>query len=552
MKEPLAAGALLLSLCLLSGCQDEGYAGPLARLSGSFNSWARGEQAPALHWDGAVYRGEVALPGDPLRLQIYFPYTDEMAGAARKDSRAVPVPAVIDISERGPRADPLRVDTPLPARYEVVFDPRRQRLRIDLAPGVEAELPPGAAHLAAALRGADELSPEERRVRAAELARVVQDLSVATPIVLDRQRGREGLLFLRFGAVDSPDLSVVGDFNEWTEGRAPMQLVLDGTVAYHARLASGVRLEYRLALHGLRAADPLNPDVIWDGAYLPPNLRNLLGGNAGEFNSVAMAPGYSEQGSRLQRLVVKEREVYVYLPPGYDKPAAQDRQYPSLYVHDGKDAIVRGAYNTSLDRLVRSGAIPPVVAVFIPARSDTAARLAEYAHVPDPLFKEITPQGMAYEQFVLEALLPEVERRYRVRTSGADRAMLGIDMAGPFSFYLAWRDQQARFLRVASQSGRFGWGATADASLPYLNVFKAIDRTQDVKRISFDWAIWDHFQVDAVTDAIRTYFERINPGYAGKTHFLRQERPPPQSATAWDHWRTRLDETLSFLLGDLK
>lgn len=540
------AASLAIALCGglgAAGCGAGDFGGPVARLSGSFNGWSKGERAAALQWDGSAYRGVVELPGDALQLQLYLPYTGDLVGGG---PQVGVVPGRLATTPPGRAAPPLRIETPLSARYELSYDPSQRRLSIDLAADAEADQSPGAALLVQALRGADRATPAERAQRAADLAAALKDKGIETPL-RSGKGDQQGLTFLQLGRADGA-ASIVGDFNDWTEGRDVLQATLDGNLAYHARSASGVRLEYRLNLGGGRYADPLNSEVIWDGAYLPSNLQNVLGGNVGDFNSIATSPGYVEQGSRLRRLFVKGRELFVYLPPGY---AAATRDYPSIYIHDGKDAIVRGRYNQSLDRLISAGTVPPVVGVFLPAQSDPNARLSEYSHVKDPYFADVAPKGAEYQAFILDAVLPEIERQFRVRRDPAQRAMLGIDMAGPFSFYLAWKDPQRRVLRVASQSGRFGWGNNDPTRSPYIEALRE-DRSAVMKRVSFDWADGDPFQVQVHDSVLRPLIGN-NMGWQGKAQFLRQDKPAPvMSPTVWDNWRMRLDAALSFLLGDLK
>jgi hypothetical protein len=539
----LIAGGLT---CLVgSGCGDSEHGGPLVRLSGTFNAWAKGERAAALRWDGRAYSGVVDLPGDAIELRIYYPYTDALVGSA--EDNGAPAHAVPDSL---PTADPkdgpapaLRLDTPVPARYQVTYDPGTHRLRVDLAEGAEAGQQQGAAALITALRGSDQLSTVQLQARASQLHAALREMEL--PLVGGKDES-QGVTFLYLGQPDSTDLSVVGNFNEWTAGRTPMHLMLDGSVAYCGRVAVGVRLDYRFDLHGLRSADPNNPEVVWDGANLPTNLKNVLGGNMGEFNSVARSPGYVEQGSRLRQMKVAGRDVYVYLPRGFDP----SREYQGLYVHDGKDALVRGRYNQTLDQLIRDSKIPPVIAVFVPAQSEAEARLAEFAHVRDPLyFRDIEPRAEAYEKFLYGSLLPEVERRYPVRKSG--RAMLGIDLAGVFSMYTAWKDPEARFTRIASQSGRFAWGGQTVLESPYTELIKKTDRSQVIERLSFDWADGDQFQVGPAHEiTLKRHFE-ATPAYKDKVQFIRQSEPLPlPSPTVWDNWRSRLEQSLIFLLKD--
>ena len=89
-------GLLLLGLALLplpAGCGEvvPQNLGPVLRLSGDFNSWSKGEDAPSLKWDGARYVGVVELPGDKLQLQLYAPMLGQVLGKLVGPGRSVAV-----------------------------------------------------------------------------------------------------------------------------------------------------------------------------------------------------------------------------------------------------------------------------------------------------------------------------------------------------------------------------------------------------------------------------------------------------------------------------
>jgi enterochelin esterase-like enzyme len=124
------------------------------------------------------------------------------------------------------------------------------------------------------------------------------------------------------------------------------------------------------------------------------------------------------------------RHVEIWLPPGYDDdPAAR---YPVLYMHDGENLFDPRIANTGVDwgvdeavvRLARRGIIPPIIVV---GAWSTDARSSEYSPwdaAPD------------YARFLLEELMPRVNREFRTRTGPANTAVMGSSMGGLLSFYL--------------------------------------------------------------------------------------------------------------------
>ncbi|HEY5798569.1 MAG TPA: alpha/beta hydrolase-fold protein [Burkholderiaceae bacterium] len=107
----------------------------------------------------------------------------------------------------------------------------------------------------------------------------------------------------------------------------------------------------------------------------------------------------------------------IYLPDGY---AGSAQTYPVLYLLHGAsgselDWTRKGGAMETLQALIRRGAMRPTVVVMPSAGSDSwwmdgAVDKAESA--------------------VMQDLLPYVERRYRVGTARADRAVAGLSMGG--------------------------------------------------------------------------------------------------------------------------
>lgn len=569
LKSPVAGLGMLLGLLIAlggslyeSGCSGPTpYYGLTLRVSGDHNSWYKGDQAPTLSWDSQrqIYTGVIELPGDELNLRLFAPRVGLLVGSGSESSSGSsnllgpanpsldsgPFIPVSLTTEVGSVVKPLRLSTPLAARYQFDFDPGSGKLHIDFATDAERDQSSEAALLITALRGADVLSDGQRTQRSNALIAAVRERNIETP--LQSSAGPyQSITILHLGATLAP-LSLVGAFNGWTAGRDPLHFVLDGRIAMVARRTRGVRFEYRFDRDGTRYADPLNLELMWDGAALPPNPKNILGGNLGEWNSVAFTPGYLEQGPRLRRLPLPTGplgvgEVLVYLPPGYAQHSNQ--RYSTIYIHDGKDTIVRGQYDRALYVLGQQGQIPQLIGVFVSAPSDPTDRLAAFTHFSDSHYPDVTPQGDAYARYLFDTIIPAVERTYRTDTT---RAMLGIDMAGPFSFHIAFTDGKRRFLRIASQSGRFGWGDPSPVYTPYFYDIATNEAAFSAAkaRVALDWSDSDHPQVKA-NETLRQIFERSN--WVGQA---RLQKRIDEYNEPWANLRAGVGASLTFLLKDL-
>ncbi|GGT30337.1 alpha/beta hydrolase [Nonomuraea spiralis] len=135
------------------------------------------------------------------------------------------------------------------------------------------------------------------------------------------------------------------------------------------------------------------------------------------------------------------RDVFVYLPPGYD-PA--DGPYPVVYLHDGQHVFAAAGLEPSwrldetLDTLITAGTLPPLVAVGVSNAGD--ARGAEYSHVaPYPRDPHGRLAGRSYEDFLIDELMPLIRSRYAVTGAAERTAVMGSSMGGLVSYHLAFR-----------------------------------------------------------------------------------------------------------------
>jgi len=135
-----------------------------------------------------------------------------------------------------------------------------------------------------------------------------------------------------------------------------------------------------------------------------------------------------------------KRDWWVYVPAQYrpENPAAvmvfQDGAGPKDYVP------------TVFDNLIAKGDIPVMVGIFINpgTRADAGSnRSFEYDTLSDQ-----------YARFLLEEILPEVEKTVKLRHDAASRAISGASSGGICSFTVAW-ERPNEFSKVLSWIGSF-------------------------------------------------------------------------------------------------
>lgn len=183
------------------------------------------------------------------------------------------------------------------------------------------------------------------------------------------------------------------------------------------------RFEYKLAIL-------INGEEHW---MLDPLNQAKAGDPFGE-NSVCKTFGYTRpawskpQGAPegdIRPLAINSsvfgetREEFVYLPAGY----SEDCLHPLVIIHDGADFITYADLKVSLDNLIASGAIPPIVAALVQTRD----RTGEYA------------RGRRHARYLVNDLLPELENQYRLSEHAEDRILLGASLGAVASLATVFR-----------------------------------------------------------------------------------------------------------------
>ena len=148
------------------------------------------------------------------------------------------------------------------------------------------------------------------------------------------------------------------------------------------------------------------------------------------------------------KLTQEWREMYVYLPPGYD---ACDESYPVLYImhgggEDERGWAQQGRTDIILDNLISQGKAKPMIIV-----------------MPDGN----TPD---FESELLDNCIPFVESNFRVKADAGSRALAGLSMGGIQTLNTAIPHKDLfRYVGVFSS----GWFAEPN---PFMDMSEQTDR----------------------------------------------------------------------------
>jgi enterochelin esterase-like enzyme len=145
-----------------------------------------------------------------------------------------------------------------------------------------------------------------------------------------------------------------------------------------------------------------------------------------------------------------QRGLTIFLPPDYDHQP--DRSYKVLYVNDGQDMpTVRMA--DTLAALMAHHEIEPIIVVAIHATRD---RLQEYGTAGIPNARGLGKRARKYSFFVLDEVMPYINRRYRTLIGPVNTAIMGWSLGGLMAFDLAWNHPDV-FGVAGVFSGSFWW-----------------------------------------------------------------------------------------------
>jgi len=161
------------------------------------------------------------------------------------------------------------------------------------------------------------------------------------------------------------------------------------------------------------------------------------------------------------KILNNDRDVIVYLPPGYDKD--KQRHYSVLYLHDGQNlfdgatSFIPGQewrVDEAAGVLIASGKIEPLIIVGV--YNTGKDRIDEYTPVAEPKYKAGGKADL-YGRLLVEELKPFIDKTYRTRKGAADTGLGGSSLGGLVSMYLGLKYPNV-FGRVAVVSPSVWWG----------------------------------------------------------------------------------------------
>lgn len=210
---------------------------------------------------------------------------------------------------------------------------------------------------------------------------------------------------------------------------APMQKNADGLWTFTTQPLAPDIYAYTFEVDGVQMIDPNNP-------FLKYNLRQSVSqvevpGPASVLWQVADVP-HGEVHRHLYKSAVvgDERHFTVYTPPGYN-PSSHKR-YPVLYLlhgytDDDTAWVQTGRANIILDNLIARGQAKPMIVVMPLGYGDPDVLKLTGKVDRDSLWQTNLDK---FTLTLLDEVMPQVQKEYRVATGPRNTAIAGLSMGG--------------------------------------------------------------------------------------------------------------------------
>jgi outer membrane protein assembly factor BamB/enterochelin esterase-like enzyme len=320
---------------------------------------------------------------------------------------------------------------------------------------------------------------------------------------------------------DAEDVAVTGNMTEFMF-EEPLQRV-EGTDLYYRSypIEPGARWEYRFNVDFENSqADPLNPhrvpgdqgdlSEVGTSAWKRPDyLRPYEGDGAGRLESF----------THSSAILGNEREVDVYLPPGYDE---NDLSYPLLVVNNGKDWLENAHLANTLNHLIGRG-MAPLIAAFVELPEE--AGRDEFGG----------DKSSDHVRMLTEELVPGLDKDYRTITRPDERAIIGVG-----------RGALMATLAAAERPDVFGKAVGFSFYLPNPDapeLMRAISESSAADKPKI-WAVWNRYELRRAEWNLDLARDSRRVVEALETHGFPVESREVLDGAGWGSWRIRVAEIL--------
>ncbi len=312
---------------------------------------------------------------------------------------------------------------------------------------------------------------------------------------------------------ESATAAIAGDPTNWAPGMHMTRI--QGTELWYlkAHFPADARFEYKIVKNGKEyILDSLNPSTATGGYGTNSEIRMPRYSPAIETVKMSSVPeGMLTDTTFYSKELKEQRKVTIYLPVGY---SGSGMKYPVVLFNDGPDYLTLATIKPVLDRMAAGSGSLAVIGVFIhPVKRD-----AEYSG----------NRQEAYTNYVINELVPILDKQYRIIQGPANHVIAGISNGGNSALWIAVNHPSV-FGRVAAHSSNIE-----------KNVQKAFQNSKNTSlRVYLDSGTYDMAMLKPMFDSLKTILET-----KGFTHRANRNN----EGHNWGFWRNQTPAALRFLL----
>lgn len=337
-------------------------------------------------------------------------------------------------------------------------------------------------------------------------------------------------LTFRLYAPKASEVKVAGDFGE------PAALTKDDKGVWSATVGplTPDLYSYTFLVDGVRTVDPKNA-AIKQGISSVDSMVFVPGKEADFEENKEVPHGEIRKVWYRSATLETQRRMHVYTPPGYDGGA---ERYPVFYLlHGGGDEdsgwSTIGRAGFILDNLIAQKKAKPMLVVMpngsLPRPANLTRRAAGAPRDPEFAKRMAEFQGRFVKE-LLEDVVPQVEKQFRVRTGAENRALAGLSMGGGQTLAVVTRHPD-QFAYVGVWSGAI-FGTPEEFEKRNATFFESTDKVNKTVKL-FSISCGDQ---DFLLAGSKNLDELL------KKHGIKHELHISGGGHTWINWRHYLNE----------
>jgi len=277
----------------------------------------------------------------------------------------------------------------------------------------------------------------------------------------------KGSITLRYRAPNAREIVVAGELDGQPH---PMTKGPDGVWSVTIGPLPPDIYTYAFTVDGVTALDPQNANTkLGYGSFGAVSVVQVPGDGPQFYDARPVPHGEVRIRPYESKSLGVSRTMWVYTPPGYEK----GKDYPVLYLLHGAGDVesgwtLIGRANLILDNLIAEKKATPMVVVMPLGHAIQSFWTGPSKVLPDPIAAAFASGGLdavitammagdgkgglsAVTRDIVEDVIPEVERSFKVSKAPANRAIAGLSMGGGQTLNIAFsRPELFRYVAIMS------------------------------------------------------------------------------------------------------